>query len=103
MIETISMGFNWVEKDDVLNLNSKKIIKRFYLYFSQNGTCLAKNDLVNIPKEDIDNFVNIKSEEEIFSFRQQGRSLQFMVVFHIFMDGDGSFAGDMLSKQFCKI
>lgn len=97
------MGFNWVEKDDVLNLNSKKIIKRFYLYFSQNGTSLAKNDLVNIPKEDIDNFVNIKSEEEIFSFRQQGRSLQFMVVFHIFMDGDGSFAGDMLSKQFCKI
>ena len=103
MIETISMGFNWVEKDDVLNLNSKKIIKRFYLYFSQNGTSLAKNDLVNIPKEDIDNFVNIKSEEEIFSFRQQGRSLQFMVVFHIFMDGDGSFAGDMLNKQFCKI
>ena len=103
MIETISMGFNWVEKDDVLNLNSKKIIKRFYLYFSQNGTSLAKNDLVNIPKEDIDNFVNIKSEEEIFSFRQQGRSLQFMVVFHIFMDGDGSFARDMLSKQFCKI
>lgn len=97
------MGFNWVEKDDVLNLNSKKIIKRFYLYFSQNGTSLAKNDLVNIPKEDIDNFVNIKSEEEIFSFRQQGRSLQFMVVFHIFMDGDDSFAGDMLSKQFCKI
>ena len=97
------MGFNWVEKDDVLNLNSKKIIKRFYLYFSQNGTSLAKNDLVNIPKEDRDNFVNIKSEEEIFSFRQQGRSLQFMVVFHIFMDGDGSFAGDMLSKQFCKI
>ena len=97
------MGFNWVEKDDVLNLNSKKIIKRFYLYFSQNGTSLAKNDLVNIPKEDIDNFVNIKSEEETFSFRQQGRSLQFMVVFHIFMDGDGSFAGDMLSKQFCKI
>ena len=97
------MGLIWVEKDDVLNLNSKKIVKRFYLYFSQNGTSPTKNDLVNIPKEDIDNFVNIKSDEEIFSYRQQGRSLQFMVVFHIFMDGDGNFAWDMLSKQICKI
>lgn len=92
MIETISMGLICVEKDDVLNLNSKKIVKRFYLYFSQNGTSPTKIDLVNIPKEDIDNFVNIKSDEEIFSYRQQGRSLQFMVVFHIFMDGDGNFA-----------
>ena len=84
------MGLIWVEKDDVLNLNSKKIVKRFHLYFSQNGTSPTKIDLVNIPKEDIDNFVNIKSDEEIFSYRQQGRSLQFMVVFHIFMDGDGN-------------
>ena len=35
---TVEMGLIWVEKDNVLNLNSKELAERFDFYFYQNST-----------------------------------------------------------------
>ena len=95
------MGLIWVEKDNVLNLNSKELAKRFDFFFYQNDT---------YPITDITNFVTIKSDDEVISPRllsetfkgmtsQRKTYLQFVIAFHFFMGCYHKLARDMLTEQ----